>query len=341
MMPAGYHFEYPWALLLIPLVAIPVALLVWLRAHKREETMMLPSLSGYLATPLRSGSSLRMTLYKLRPLLIFAILSLLALALARPRVPEKEVIIHREGVDIVVVFDISTSMKAADFKPKDRFTVARDTIKKFVRERHNDRIGLVVFAGEAYTQVPLTSDTDMLINVLDSIRMGVIEDGTAIGDALATAVNRLRDSEAKSKVVVLLTDGENNRGNIDPMEAAQIASDYHIKVDTIQVGKGGLVDYPTGPGVFGGMGYQKVNIPVNPELLKSIADKTGGKFFIATDSQALQHIFNVIDNMEKTPLPEPDFVLYRERYATYSWIAFGLVLLMALLSSTVLRRLRG
>jgi len=337
MIPAEYHFEYPWALLLIPLVALPIAVLAWLRANQREETMILPSLSTYLNLPVKTGDSWRMTLYKLRPLLIFAVLTLLAVGIARPRVPEKEVIVHREGVDIVVVFDISTSMKAADFKPRDRFTVARETIKKFAKGRANDRIGLVIFAGTAYTQVPLTSDTDIIMNVLDSVRMGVIEDGTAIGDALATAVNRLRDSEAKSKVVVLLTDGDNNRGNIDPLEAARIAGEYGIKVHTIQVGKGGMVDYPTGGGMF----YQKVKIPVNPELLKSVSGATGGKFFIATDSRALQRIFDVIDNMEKTPLPEPDFVLYRERYATFSWIAFGLVLLMTLLSATVLRRLRG
>ncbi len=341
LFPEGFHFENPAILLLIPLVALPIALLLWLRAHRREVYFDYPSIGNINPESARKtfNSSWRVKLYRLRPLFVFVVLSLVIAALARPRVKAKEIIIHREGVDIVIAFDISTSMKAADFKPKDRFTVAKETIKQFIKGRKNDRIGLVVFAGEAYTQVPLTSDFSIILNVLDSIKMGVIEDGTAIGNALALAVNRLRDSKAKSKVVVLLTDGDNNRGNIDPKEAAKLAKEYGIKVYTIQVGKGGLVDYPVDAGMFGTV-YQKVEIPVNPALLKEIAKTTGGKYFVATDASALKRIFKHIDSLEKSPLPEPDFVLYTEKYAYFLLPAFLLLLLDVFAGAYATRRIR-
>ena len=336
-MLAGLHFQYPWMLLLIPLAALPVALLMALGASRREGRFTYPGFSRALSPQAPLPGTWRTTLYRLRPAWVFVIISLLCAGLARPRVPEKEVIIHREGVDIVVVFDISTSMRAADFKPRDRFTVAKETIAEFVKGRKNDRVGLVAFAGEAYTQVPLTSDMDILVNTLGSIRMGVIEDGTAIGNAVATAVNRLRDSDAKSKVVILLTDGDSNRGNIAPLEAANIAKEFGIRIHTVQVGRGGLVDYPVDAGPLGTM-YQQVEIPVNPELLRNMADTTGGRAFIATDRDALQRIFALIDDMEKTPLPEPDFVLYRERFGDLVLPALVLLVLDLLLGATLLRR---
>ncbi len=336
---AGFRFENPWAFLAIPLVAMPVALLMYLRRKNRVSHFAFPSLSKAAAMDKARllDSGFKAFYHKTRPAAAFVILTLIVCALARPQVKEKEITINREGVDIVVLFDISTSMMAADFKPIDRFSVARETIKEFVKGRKNDRVGLVVFAADAFTQAPLTSDSSIILNLLDSVKMGVIEDGTAIGNAIATGINRLRESKAKSKAMILLTDGDNNRGNIAPQEAAKMAAEYKIKIYTIQVGKGGLVDYPV-DGFFGKT-YQKVQIDVNPELLRDIADATGGRYFVATDAGTLERVFKLIDALEKTPLPEPDFVLYREKYSWFALPAFVLIILDLLMSLLFARRI--
>jgi Ca-activated chloride channel family protein len=239
----------------------------------------------------------------------------------------------------VIAFDVSTSMLAADFQPKDRITVAKDVVDSFIGSRTNDRVGLVVFAGEAYTQCPLTLDYQVLRQILKEVRCGVIEDGTAIGNALSTAVNRLRESDAKSKVVVLITDGGNNAGNIAPEQAAQIAKQFGIKVYTILVGKGGKVPYPVGKNIFNEPSYQMVDIDVNPELLKMISDTTGAKAYVATDKQSLENDFrDILGHLEKTKIIEgARYARYRELFREALLPALALAGLGLLLQATVLR----
>jgi Ca-activated chloride channel family protein len=238
--------------------------------------------------------------------LVLAALGLAVLALARPqsrqRETEKQAV---EGIDIVVALDLSTSMLAADFRPQDRITVAKQVLVDFIGRRRTDRIGLVVFAGDAYTQAPLTLDHGILRALVDKIRIGVIEDGTAIGNAIATAVNRLRESDAKSKVIILITDGDNNAGQLSPREAAGLARALGIRVFPILVGKGGLVPYPVGKDIFGQPVYRPMPFAVNPELLQEIARITGGEYANAGDKAELERgLQDVLDRMEKTRIFE-------------------------------------
>jgi len=282
--------------------------------------------------------------------------SLACVALARPQLRGNKVRdLSVEGIDIVVDLDISTSMRALDFRPKDRISVAKEVLRNFIEGRTNDRIGLVVFAGEAYTQAPLTLDYHVLGEILDSVRTGLIEDGTAIGNALATAINRLCETRsadgkqtrpdefckggAKSKVVILITDGDNNAGNISPMEAAAIAKQLGIRVYTILVGKGGKVPYPSGKDFFGNATINQIEIPVNPELLKAIAADTGGSFYKAADRQSLESGLNdILDQLEKTTLFQSGG--YQNMHEAYEPFLFGAavaLLLELLLASTRLR----
>jgi Ca-activated chloride channel family protein len=269
--------------------------------------------------------------------LAVAALTLTSIGLAGPRLrgtQKRDMAV--EGIDIVVAFDLSTSMLAADFRPKDRITVAKEVLKNFIQSRQNDRIGLVVFAGEAYTQCPLTLDYKVLEELLDQVRTGVIVDGTAIGNALATAVNRLRESTAKSRVIILITDGDNNQGNISPLQAAQIAKDLGIKVFTILIGKGGRVPYPTGTDLFGRPVYEPVEIAVNPELLQQIAKVTGGSYYPATDKASLESgLRAVLDSLEKSKIYEASGTAhYDEWYARFFLPAAVLLLLSLWLRST-------
>lgn len=319
------EFRNPYILIA---AILPLALFVFelVRQKARHAPVRFP------AMPKRElPVSLKTYLRWLPAFLRFLVLSLFVVALAAPRVASDEIPIYKKGIDIVVAFDVSTSMKALDFEPSNRFTVAKNNIEKFVKGRKNDRVGLVVFAGEAYTQCPLTLDKSVLLNILQTIRMDVIADGTAIGDALATGINRLRDSQAKSKVIVLLTDGSNNRGEIEPEKAAMLAKEFDVKIYTVQVGKGGRVPYPSRSFDFLKGGYidtvEYYRVPVNPELLRLIADETGGRFYVADDSEALEDIFEAIDKLEKTELPDQQFVMYEEIYASFLWPALVLLLL--------------
>jgi Ca-activated chloride channel family protein len=238
--------------------------------------------------------------------LLVAALALLAAGLARPqadrREPEKRSV---EGIDIVIALDLSTSMLAADFKPESRLHVAKEVLKDFIGRRRSDRIGLVVFAGDAYTQAPLTLDYGLLRSLVTQLKIGVVEDGTAIGNALATAVNRLRESDARSKVVILITDGDNNRGQISPLEGAGLAKAMGVRVFPILVGTGGVVPYPDGVDLLGRPSYRPVQLDVNPELLREIAAITGGTFASATDRAGLEGgLQAVLDRMEKTRIIE-------------------------------------
>lgn len=318
------EFSNPYVLIVIPALVLPWILIELIAEKRRVSTLPYPKFPGRVVAP-----SLKTRLRWLPSLMRFVVLCLLAIGLAGPRVPSDEVPIYKEGIDIVMTLDISTSMKALDFEPTNRFEMAKSTIADFADGRKNDRLGLVVFAGEAFTQCPLTLDHAVFKNILGAIKMDVIEDGTAIGDALATAVNRLRDSEAKSKIIVLLTDGSNNRGTIEPEKAAMMAKEFGVKVYTVQVGRGGEVPYPVR--TFGITMTQMVEIPVNPKLLRDIADTTGGAFFVAGDSKGLEKIFDRIDEMEKTELPGEQFVMYDEIYSSFVLPALLLLMLELLL----------
>jgi len=294
------HLARPWALLL--LLAIPLALAA-IRLERRRAPRLRHPRAAALA---RAGRGAVARLWWLPQALLVAAIGLVALALARPQArtgrPEATSV---EGIDIVIAFDLSTSMRAADFQPKDRLHVAKEVLKGFIGRRTSDRIGLVVFAGDAYTQCPLTLDTGILRALVDSLRFGVIEDGTAIGNAIATAVNRLRESDAKSKAIVLITDGENNAGQISPREAAEIARTFGIRVFPILVGKGGVVPYPVGRDLFGQEVFEPREFPVNPGLLQEIARITGGAYANATDRETLEHgLQEILDRLEKSRIFE-------------------------------------
>lgn len=324
-------FANPWLLLGIPLLVLPwLALALW-RRTRRTARLAFPVVEGFVFP-----RPWRVRLAWLPLVLRALVLALIVTAAAGPRVRSDAVPVERKGLDIVVVFDISTSMKALDFQPSDRFRVAKETIAKFVEGRPNDRLGLVVFAGEAFTQCPLTLDHHVLLSILDSVRMDVIQDGTAIGDALAVAINRLRESEAKSKVIVLVTDGDNNRGQITPEAAAGMAAEFGIRIHTVQVGAGGRVPYPVRD--FFGVHTQLVEVAVNPDLLRAISEKTKGSAFVARDTSTLKQIFAEIDRLETSLLPGEEFTNYQEAYAWAALPALVLLFVELLLSRLWFRR---
>lgn len=260
-----------------------------------------------------------------------AALALFAVALARPQLVHRSEEVLTKGIDIVLTLDISGSMKAEDFQPLNRLNVAKDVIAQFVRARRNDRLALVVFAGEAFTQVPLTLDYDMLVQVLDDVKMGYIPDGTAIGMGIAESAERLRKSDAKSKVVILLTDGENNKGAIDPKTAAEMARALGIKVYTIGVGKEGGAPIPI-EGFFGTKTYLRnpdgsiYLTQLNDEALTEIAERTGAKYFRATDAAGLRNIYATIDKLEKSEIKTKRFEEYTE---VFGWLLAPALLLLA------------
>lgn len=326
-MISALSFARP--LVLVALLAAPLAL--WLLARRRRAgpRLSLPSIVPLLAA--RRSAWAR--LWWLPGTLLALALALVVLGLAGPRLRgamRRDLSV--EGIDIVVAFDLSSSMLAADFKPKDRITVAKEVLKEFIRSRQNDRLGLVVFAAEAYTQCPLTLDTRVLEDLLDQVRTGVIADGTAIGNALATSVNRLRESDAKSKVILLITDGDNNAGNVSPTQAAEIARQLGIKVYSILIGRGGRVPYPTGTDLFGRTVYEPVEIAVNPQLLETISRTTGGVSYSAIDRQSLENnIKAVLDTLEKSKIYEAGAAPQFDEWATRFYAPAALLGLLALL----------
>ncbi len=266
-----------------------------------------------------------------------AAFALMTVALARPQGVEQQSKINAEGIDIMLAIDISGSMLARDFQP-DRLTAAKEVAGNFISDRQGDRIGLAVFAGEAFTQSPLTTDKSTLQTLLARVRSGVIEDGTAIGNGLATALNRLRESEAKSKVVILLTDGVNNRGEISPLMAADIAADMGIKVYTIGVGKRGKAPYPA-IDMVGNMTYQMMDVEIDEETLSEIASRTGGKYFRATDKQKLKAIYDEINQMEKSKVEITDLTIYHEQWVPLLLLALALLLAEMLFAQIILKRI--
>lgn len=269
-----------------------------------------------------------------------AVLLLIVIALARPQQGLESSRIRTEGIDIVLVVDVSASMLAEDFTlngmRRNRLDVVKAAVKEFVTHRPNDRIGLVIFAGRPYTQCPLTLDHGWLLGRLDEARIGMVEDGTAIGSGIATGLNRLRNSKTKSRVMVLLTDGVNNAGKISPDAAAQLAKALEVKLYAIGAGTKGLAPYPA-TDIFGRGVYQHVSIEVDDEGLTRIAQATDGRYFRATDTESLRRIYHEIDRMEATPLEQPTFLAYREWYPWFVVPAIGLMLLEIGLAETRLR----
>ena len=266
---------------------------------------------------------------RLRPLLFVLRLlavTLIVLALARPQSSHKEEEITTEGIDIVLTMDVSTSMLAEDFRPKNRIEAAKMVAKEFIKGRKNDRIGLVVFAGESFTQCPLTLDYGVLYQILDNMKVADQDwDGTAIGMGLATAINRLKDSKAKSKVIILLTDGRNNRGQIDPITAARMAKAMGIRVYTIGTGTRGTAMYPVDDPIWGRR-YVPMRVDIDEDLLKQVASITGGKYFRATDTEKLRRIYKEIGEMEKTKIEVKEYTRYNEFFVYF--LSLGLLLLV-------------
>ena len=270
--------------------------------------------------------------FVLRTLAIIMII----IAIARPRSSEKMDKVDTEGIDIMLTMDVSTSMLARDFKP-DRISAAKDIAIEFISQRPSDRIGIVVFAGESYTQCPLTTDRSTLINLMKEVQTDLIEDGTAIGNGLATAVARLKDSDAKSRVVILLTDGVNNRGEITPQMASEIAKTYGVRVYTIGVGAMGTAPYPVM--TPWGVDIQNVRVEIDEKLLEEIASMTGGKYFRATDNTKLMEIYSEINKMEKARTTIDSFPIYKELFSIYALIALAALLMELIVRLFVIKRL--
>jgi len=265
-------------------------------------------------------------------------IALLVVALARPQAGTENREVTSEGIDIMLALDVSGSMKAEDFKPENRLFVAKEEIKKFVHKRYSDRIGLVVFSQSSFTQCPLTLDYGVLLTFLDQVRFGMIQDGTAIGMALANCINRLRESPSKSKVIILLTDGVNNAGQIDPLTAAGIAKTMNVKIYTIGVGKPGNAMYPVEDPIFGKR-YVYLPNEIDEEGLRQIAVKTGGKYFRARSVKELEEIYTEIDELEKTEIKVNEYVQYQELFPPFVYAGLLLLLLEIFLGQTVFRKI--
>jgi len=320
--------EYFLVLLVIP------AMLFWYWKMQRKHVseLRISTAKAFQTVPRSLRQRFRHVLFTLRLLAVI----LLVMALARPQSTSKGENVSTEGIDIILATDISGSMRAEDFQP-NRIEAAKKVALDFISGRPDDRIGLVIFSGESFTQCPLTLDHAVLKNLLSEVKSGMIEDGTAIGMGLATAVSRLKDSKAKSRVIILLTDGVNNRGFIDPLTAAGIAQSFGIRVYTIGVGTVGMAPYP----VETPFGIQRQNMPVEIDeaLLEKISDQTGGKYYRATDNRKLKAIYEEIDRLEKTKIEVTQFRRHKEEFYGAT-MAAGLVLLLEiLLSNTVFRKI--
>lgn len=265
-----------------------------------------------------------------------AAIGCLIVILCRPQTTDSWSTSETEGTDIVISLDVSTSMLARDFKP-DRFEAAKEVAAQFVAGRETDNIGLVIFAGESFTQVPLTTDRAVLTNYIDELEIGLLEDGTAIGDGIATAINRLKDGKAKSKSIILLTDGSNNTGVVAPLTAAEIAKKMGVKIYTIGIGKNGMAEYPVGTNFYGQMQYRQLPVVIDEATLRSIASATGGKYFRATNKNVLKQVFDEIDQLEKTKMDVRNFSQTEDNYMPWAWLLLALVVVDIVVRYSLLR----
>jgi Ca-activated chloride channel homolog len=312
------------------IVVIPMIVWYILKDKKNHATIQISSLRAFKTPPYTFKHFLRHFLFGLRVLVVI----LLIIILARPQSTNNWEDTTTEGIDIVIALDISSSMLARDFKP-DRLEASKDVAMEFISGRENDRVGLVIFSGESFTQCPLTTDHAVLINLFKDIKQGMIEDGTAIGMGLATAINRLKESEAKSKVIILLTDGVNNRGSIDPITAAQIAVNFGIRVYTVGVGRNGFAPYPVQ--TMFGIQYQNQEVEIDEETLKQISQITDGKYFRATNNQKLINIYKEIDKLEKSKVEVKKFSSKNDEFLPLAIIVALLLIFDIIIRNTVLR----
>jgi Ca-activated chloride channel family protein len=319
-------FGQPWWLALL---ALP-ALWLWWRRRRRPDAILFSRVDV-----LARGPSLGR--WAARALILARVIAIcgVSLALARPRAGARVEQVSGDGISIILAIDLSSSMLAEDFQPQNRIEVAKDRVKQFINGRTVDQVGLVAFSGEALTQVPLTIDYPVVLAAVDNLQPGLLEDGTAIGTAIATSANRLRDAPGRSKVLILLTDGVNNRGTIDPRTAAKAAAALGIRIYTIGVGSEGMAPVPVGRGVFG-LRYETRPVELDEPLLEFIAQVSGGRYFRARDGQSLQRIYQQIDQLERSPIRAKRYVRYHELYRWPLGFALG-----ALLSELALLALRG
>lgn len=318
--------ELLYLLLILPLMG----LWYWYKHFRSKAEIQLSTTLPFAET----RRTARQYFYHLLFIFRFFAMGLLIIALARPQSTSSRQDVTIEGIDIVMALDISGSMLARDLQP-DRLEAAKAVAKDFIDGRPNDRIGLVVFSGESFTQVPLTTDHKILKNMFDDLESGIIEQGTAIGDGMATAVARLKDSEAISKVIILLTDGVNNMGAIDPLSAAEIAQLYGIRIYTIGVGSYGTAPMPYNTPF--GIQYQNVEVEIDEELLKEVAAMTDGRYFRATSNQKLKEIYTAIDKLEKSKIDVTEFQKKSEEFLPFAIIALMLLLLEILLRNTIFK----
>jgi Ca-activated chloride channel family protein len=324
------HPHFLWLLLVIPIA------LYWHYFIKNQQEVALKM------STTEGLSTKKSLLIKLRPFLY--ILKLLALgfiiiALARPRNTQKSSYTdNTNGIDIVIATDVSGSMLATDFKP-NRLEAIKEVAYNFIQKRTNDRMGLVVYAGESYTRTPVTSDKAMLLNSLKEVQYNgmVLQDGTAIGIGLATAINRLKDSKTKSKIIILLTDGVNNLGSLDPISAAEIAKTYGIKVYTVGVGTNGIANFPVAKDANGNIVFQPQKVEIDEKLMQEIATITNGKYFRATDNKKLEAIYDEIDRLEKSKITENRFMMFDEQFRPWLLIGLFLLALEMILSRTIFK----
>jgi Ca-activated chloride channel family protein len=326
----GDKFAYPaflWLLLLVPLIAY----YLWWRRKKMIITLQFSSLQNFKNIP----RTLLEQLHHVPAAMRLMAIACFIIAFARPQSVSDKQNISTEGIDIVLELDLSGSMMAEDFSP-NRIEAAKQVASEFIDGRVNDRIGLVVFSAESFTQCPLTTDYPVLKNLLSEVKNGMIADGTAIGLAIANGVNRLKDSKAKSKVMILLTDGVNNRGEIDPITAARIAATYNIRIYTVGVGAQGEAPFPVQTPF--GIRRQMMSVDLDEKGLTQVAEMTGGKYYRATDNRKLKAIYKEIDQLERTKIEVTAYKRYSELY--FGWLLAGLmaILLEVGLSTTVLRR---
>lgn len=326
------QFESPYYLWLLVLLVPIIGYYIW-RTLWGGASIQFSSTDALRRAPRTLRYYLRHVPFALRT----TAFALMIVAFARPQDVERLSHSNTEGIDIMLSIDVSGSMLARDFKP-DRITAAKEVAGSFIADRYGDRLGLVVFAGEAFTQSPLTTDQGTLQTLVSRIRSGLIEDGTAIGNGLATAINRLRESEAKSKVIILLTDGVNNRGSITPMTAAEIAQAQNIRVYTIGVGSEGMAPYPA-IDMYGEMTFIQQKVEIDEKTLQMIAEMTGGRYFRATDKEKLQAIYDEINQMEKSKVEVTERYLYHELFAGWLLAALALLIIEFLLSSLLLKRI--
>lgn len=326
----------PIVLILI-IIFIPLILANYI-LRKDSGNLRFSSISYFKKIKQGRSVKLRHVLIGLR---VFVII-LLIIALARPQSGKAHSKVKTEGIDIILALDVSGSMLAEDFelngKRRNRLYVAKEVVEDFIKLRENDRIGMVVFAGEAYTQCPLTTDYDILLQFLEKVQIGMIEDGTAIGSAIGVCVNRLKNSKAKSKVIILLTDGRNNKGEIDPLTAAELAKTFGIKIYTVGAGTKGLAPYPR-RNILGYTVYQSLKIEIDDEGLTEIAKITDGRYFRATDTESLKEVYRQIDSLEKTEMEVAKYTEYNELFHYLVIPALGLFLFEIVLANTRFKRI--